>query len=47
MSDIKLFRYQNSQAVELAGKAATVEKALQTLLEGQMAVFLGVQFLAS
>jgi hypothetical protein len=47
MSDIKLFRYQDGQAVELAGKAATVEKALQTLLEGQMEVFLGVRLLAS
>ncbi len=47
MGDIKLFQYQDGQAVELAGKAATVEKTLQTLMEGQMEVFLGVRFLAT
>ncbi|MCX7167038.1 MAG: DUF5655 domain-containing protein [Rhodocyclales bacterium] len=47
MSDIKLFRYTANEATELAGKSATVEKAIQNLIESQMETFLGVRFLAS
>jgi hypothetical protein len=39
MSDIKLFRYGQKDAVELAGKAALIEKQLQTLIEAQMETF--------
>src|SRR5450830_2183132 len=48
MSDIQLFRLlDGATAVELAGKAAPLEKTLQALIEGQMEAFLGVRFLAS
>lgn len=47
MSDIQLFRLSSGGASELPGRAATVEKQLQTLIESQMATFLGVRFLAS
>lgn len=47
MSDIKLFRDQGGKSVEIPAKSATVEKALQILLENQMETFLGVRFLAS
>lgn len=47
MSDIKLFRYSNSDASELPGKAVAIEKTLQKLIESQMEAFLGVRFLAT
>jgi len=47
MSDIQLFRLNNGTATELAGRTAPLEKALQTLIEGQMETLLGVRFLAS
>lgn len=47
MSDIQLFRYGASGVQELSGKAVTVEKELQTLIEAHMEAFLGVRFLAS
>lgn len=47
MSDIKLFRYANNGASELAGKSATIERTLQRLIESQMETFLGVRFLAT
>lgn len=47
MSDIQLFRLNGSTAIELASRAAPLEKALQTLIEGQMETLLGVRFLAS
>ena len=47
MSDIQLFRYGTSGVQELSGKAVTVEKELQTLIEAHMEAFLGVRFLAS
>lgn len=47
MSDIQLFRLAGGNAVELPGRAVTVEKHLQTLIESQMQTFLGVRFLAS
>jgi len=47
MSDIQLFRLSNGDATELPGRAATLEKQLQSLIEAQMPTFLGVRFLAS
>jgi predicted transport protein len=47
VSDIKLFRYSNTTASELAGKSAAIERDLQRLIESQMDTFLGVRFLAS
>lgn len=47
MSDIKLFRYSNSDAAELAGKSAAIERTLQRLIESQMESFLSVRFLAT
>ncbi|MBS1209679.1 MAG: hypothetical protein H6R19_2077 [Proteobacteria bacterium] len=47
MSDIKLFRYTNNGASELAGKSAAIERTLQRLIESQMETFLGVRFLAT
>jgi len=47
VSDVQLFRLAGASAVELPGRAATVEKHLQTLIESQMQAFLGVRFLAS
>ena len=36
MSDIKLFRYSNNGACELAGKSAAIERTLQRLIESRM-----------
>jgi predicted transport protein len=48
MSDIQLFRLHGSGTVtELASHAAPLEKTLQTRIEDQMEVFLGVRFLAT
>lgn len=47
MSDIQLFRLAAGQATELPGRAAAIEKQLQSLIEAQMPAFLGVRFLAS
>ncbi len=47
MSDIQLFRYGTSGVSELPGKAATIEKNLQSLIESHMDTFLGVRFLAT
>jgi predicted transport protein len=47
MSDIQLFRLTGNDAVQLSGRAASVEKQLQSLIEAQMPTFLGVRFLAS
>jgi predicted transport protein len=47
MSDIKLFRVADLNAVELAGSSMAVEKTLQLLLERNLETILGVRFLAS
>lgn len=47
MSDIQLFRLFAGSATELPGRATAIERQLQSLIEGQMAAFLGVRFLAS
>lgn len=47
MSDIKLFSLDASGVSELAGNSALLEKNLQTLVESQLEIFLGVRFLAT
>ena len=47
MSDIKLYRTSTAGAVEIQGRAATVEKSLQMLIERDSETFLGVTFLSS
>ena len=47
MSDIKLFSVTDTDAVELTGKAAALERDLQRMVERHMEVLLGVRFLAS
>lgn len=47
MSDIKLFRIDGNQAIELEGYSVSVEKSIQTLIEQHLNTFLGVRFLAS
>jgi predicted transport protein len=47
MSDLKLFRRQQTGLVELAGQAAQIEKSLQTLCEANLEALLGVRFLAT
>lgn len=47
MSDIKLFRYGQKNAEELAGKAVLIEKQLQALIETHMETFLGIRCLAT
>ena len=47
MSDIKLFRTNNGQVLELAGQSVAIEKSLQSLMESHLEAFLGVRFLSS
>lgn len=47
MSDIKLFRLTQGQAIELQGDASDLEKPLQTLIENNLEPLLGIRFLAS
>ncbi len=47
MSDIKLFRINGSQAVQLEGQSVALEKSLQTLIETHLDVFLGIRFLCT
>jgi predicted transport protein len=47
VSDVKLFRTTPAPAIELHGSAVSVEKSLQTLIEANLDVFLGVRFLAT
>jgi len=47
MGDIKFFRIENDQAVELQGQSLALEKSLQTLIEKNLETFLGIQFIAS
>lgn len=47
MSDIKLFRTDDTSVTELQGSAVALEKPLQLLIERHMETFLGVRFLAS
>lgn len=45
MSDIKLFHIKSNGVTELESRSVAVEKSLQTLLEGQLEIFLGVKLL--
>jgi predicted transport protein len=47
MSEIKLFRVSGNKATEVQGKAASLEKSLQVLLESNLEAMLGVRFLRS
>lgn len=47
MSDIKIFKIQIGDVQELEGRSASVEKSLQTQMEANLEVFLGVRFLAT
>jgi len=47
LSDIKLFRLAEGQAVELQGDASDLEKPLQTLIENNLQPLLGIRFLAT
>lgn len=47
MSDIKLFRLESGRAIELLGDASDLEKPLQTLIENNLDVLLGIRFLAT
>lgn len=47
MSDIKLFRLSNGEAVELQGDSSGLEKSLQKLIEANLGPLLGVRFLAT
>jgi hypothetical protein len=47
MGDIKLFRTNATSVVELEGHSVALEKSLQTLIETNLDVFLGIRFLDS
>lgn len=47
MSDIKLFRTHGNEVIQLEGQSVALEKSLQTLIEKNLNVFLGIRFLAS
>jgi len=47
MSDLKLYRLQESTITELSGGTMALEKSLQTIFEQNLEALLGVRFLAS
>jgi RecB family endonuclease NucS len=47
MSDLKLFRTEGNKVLEISSKSVELEKSLQTLIETNIEVMLGVRFLAS
>jgi predicted transport protein len=47
MSDIKIFRIGSNSVIELNGQSVALEKSLQTLIEQNLEVFLGIRFLGS
>lgn len=47
MSDIKLFKISTSSVNELPSSSIALEKSLQSLIENNLEIFLGVRFLAS
>lgn len=47
MSEIKLFRISGQKATEVPGRAAGLEKSLQTMVEKSLETMLGARFLAS
>ncbi len=47
MGDIKLFRLNHNDVIELEGQGTAIEKSLQSLIEKHLDALLGVRFLAS
>lgn len=47
MSDIKLFRTNADEVTQLEGHSVALEKSLQSLMEKNLDVFLGIRFLAT
>ena len=47
MSDIKLFRTDGKTVTQLEGHSVALERSLQTLIESQLDVILGIRFLKS
>lgn len=47
MADMKLFHLDKDDVTEIAVRSASVEKTLQSLIEGHLDKFLSVRFLAS
>lgn len=47
MSDVKLFRIDQGQVLELPGEALQVEKSLQLLVEANLEPLLGIRFVAT
>ncbi len=47
MSDIKLFRTDGKNVTQLEGHSVSLERSLQSLIEGNLEIFLGIRFLAS
>ncbi|MEV0374213.1 DUF5655 domain-containing protein [Streptomyces sp. NPDC050636] len=47
MSNLKVFRVRGGQATEIPGSSVALERQLQTLIEANMEVMLGIRFLAS
>jgi predicted transport protein len=47
MSDIKLFQTENGLVIQIQGHSVALERSLQTLIESQLEVFLGIRFLAT
>lgn len=47
MSDIKLFRLANKKAEEIASQSVSLEKSLQTLIEDNLDILLGIKYLAT
>jgi hypothetical protein len=44
MSDLKLFRTNSDKVSEIPSKSVELEKSLQTLIEVNLEVMLGIQF---
>src|SRR5205807_4639959 len=47
MSDIKLFSFASGAAKEVQGNAVALEKSIQTLIERNLEVLVGIRFLES
>lgn len=47
MSNLKVFKVRDGHATEVPGASASVERELQTLIEANMEVMLGIRFLAT
>jgi len=47
MSDTKLFKITNNQAIQLSSKSVELERSLQSVIEKNMETFFGTTFLES